>query len=298
MDLQIEELNPDVVGKKLGQKLFSPKGGLLLVMGAEIKQIHFRYFRDIGYRSVYVINEQGEATEAAGHLISDKLRATSPMTLKNIYMRLQSKDKSLVARGKKELSVLADDIINGVNVKITQPPDILDLKREEDYLYQHAINVAAYSVLIGQSLQYHQLKLFDLTLSALLANFGMQFIDSKILLKQGELDEDEFNEVKKHTILGFQHLSRKCNMKGLVSSVAVQHHERHDGSGYMKGMIGEEIHEYSRIVALTDFFDAYTSDRPHRRLNVIDEAVDYVKANIGRDFDPRIAEHFLRFFEL
>jgi putative two-component system response regulator len=87
-------------------------------------------------------------------------------------------------------------------------------------------------------------------------------------------------------------------MKGLVTVVCLQHHERWDGSGYLKGMVGEEIHEYSRIVALSDFFDAYTSDRPYRRMHTIEEAIAVIKEQDGRWFDPRVVKHFLRFFEL
>ncbi len=183
-----------------------------------------------------------------------------------------------------------------VNHKLDAPPDILDLKRQEDYLYQHAINVAAYSILIGQSMQYHQMKLFDLTLSALLHDFGMQLVDQEILDKPGELDESEYEEVKKHTYLGFQHLSRKCFLKGIVSAVALQHHERYDGSGYPNGISGDDTHEYSRIIAMCDFFDAYTSDRPHRQLHSIEDAVGYLMAQSGDEFDPNVIKHFMKYF--
>jgi len=298
MDLQIAELDASVIGERLGQKLFSPKGSLLLGMGAEIRDFHYRKIQEVGYRSLYLLQHgHADILDSSGHILSEKSRAAAPITLKNIYAKLLSKDKIEVSNGKKDLSALADSLIREVNVKMATPPDILDLKRGEDYIYQHAINVAAYSILLGQSLHYHQLKLFDLALASLLHDFGMLFINPEILQKPDSLDEAEIEEMRKHTILGFQHLGRNCFIKGTVTIVCLQHHERMDASGYPKGMMGEEMHEYAKVIALADFFDAYTSDRPWRRLHSIEDAISYLEEDAGKEFDERIVEKFLQFFQ-
>jgi HD-GYP domain-containing protein (c-di-GMP phosphodiesterase class II) len=294
--MRVVVLNQDAIGKKLGQKLYNSQGGLLLGKGTEIKEFHFSHIQQVGYKSVYVVDEFEADTDMTGHIISEKTRANTPIELKKIYQKLRSSNKITVSDGKKDLNEVAASLVRQVNYRLETPPDILDLKRQEDYLYQHAINVAAYAILIGQRLRYHQMKLFDLALSALLYDFGMQFIDQEILNKPGELNESEYEEVKKHTDLGFQHLSRKCFMKGVVSAVALQHHERYDGSGYPIGMSGDVIHEYSRIVAVCDFYDAYTSDRPHRQLHSIEDAVGYLKAQSDREFDPNVVRHFMEDF--
>jgi len=296
MSVQVVPLNQDTIGKKLGQKLYNSKGGLLLGNGTEIEDFHFSHIQKVGYKSIYVVDEHEASMDMNGHIISEKTRASFPMELKKIYKKLMSPSKITVSDGKKDLNKLADSLIKQVNHSVEAPPDILDLKRQEDYLYQHAINVTAYSILLGQRMQYHQMKLFDLALSALLHDFGMQFIDQKILDKPGELDGSEYEEVKKHTDLGFQHLSRKCFMKGIVSAVALQHHERYDGSGYPNDMSGDDIHEYSRIIAVCDFYDAYTSDRPHRQLHSIEDAVGYLMAQSGVEFDPNVIRNFMKYF--
>ncbi|RMF69096.1 MAG: HD-GYP domain-containing protein [Calditrichaeota bacterium] len=298
MSLEIHEVNAEIVGKRLGQKLYSSRGRLLLGMGAEIGSFHYQHIKETGYRSIYILTNHCEVLDSAGHIISDKLRASAPIMLREIYRKLQSNNKIEVSNGKKELSALADTLIQEVNIKMPSPPDIVDLKRQEDYLYQHAIDVAAYSILLGQSMQYHQLKLFDLAISALLCDFGMISVDKEILYKPAALDEAEFEKVKQHTIQGFQHLGRHCYFKGMVTIVALQHHERWDGTGYPNGLSGEDIHEYSQIVALADFFDAYTSDRPYRRLHTIQEALAYIEENAGQQFSPRVVKHFLGFFNV
>jgi len=298
MELGIQELTEGIIGKRLGQKLYSPRGSLLLGMGAEIKEFHFRKIREVGYQSIYVMN--GASTDvisSGGHVLSEKTRAGAPLVLKEIFDAFLSKDKVKISNAKKDLSALTDRLIREVDIKLQSPPDIVDLKRQKDYLYQHAINVAAYAIMIGESMQYHQLKLFDLTQAALLADFGMQYIDDDILYKPEALTDEEIEEMRKHTLLGFQHLGRNCFIKGMISVVALQHHERWDGSGYPKGSMGEDIHEYSRIIALADFFDAYTSDRPYRRLHSIQEAMEFINEQDGILFDSRVVRHFLRFFE-
>ena len=294
--MQVVALNQEAIGKKLGQKLFNSNGGLLLGKGTELKEFHFSHIQQVGYKSIYVVDELEADADIDVHIISEKIRASTPIELAKIYQKLMNPNKITISDGKKELNEMADSLVRQVNYRLEAPPNILDLKRQEDYLYQHAINVAAYAILIGQRMQYHQMKLFDLALSALLHDFGMQFIDQEILNKPGELDKSEYEEVKKHTNLGFQHLSRKCFMKGVVAAVALQHHERHDASGYPNGMSGDVIHEYSRIVAVCDFYDAYTSDRPYRQLHPIEDAIGYLMAQSDGEFDPNVVRHFMEYF--
>ncbi len=294
--MQVVALNQEAIGKKLGQKLFNSNGGLLLGEGTELKESHFSHIQQVGYKSIYVVDELEADADIDVHIISEKIRASTPIELAKIYQKLMNPNKITISDGKKELNEMADSLVRQVNYRLEAPPNILDLKRQEDYLYQHAINVAAYAILIGQRMQYHQMKLFDLALSALLHDFVMQFIDQEILNKPGELDKSEYEEVKKHTSLGFQHLSRQCFMKGVVAAVALQHHERHDASGYPNGMSGDVIHEYSRIVAVCDFYDAYTSDRPYRQLHSIEDAVGYLMAQANREFDPNVVKHFVGYF--
>ena len=257
MDLMIQELDSKVLGQRLGQKLYSPKGSLLLGMGAEIKEFHFRKIREVGYRSVYVLKgQESNVINSGGHVISEKLRASLPIELKDVYKRLLSKDKVTISNAKKQLSLLADKLIREVKVKMTSPPDLVDLKREGDYLYQHAVNVAAYAILIGQSIQYHQLKLFDLAYAALLADFGMQYVDESILYKPGELEEKEYEEMSKHTLLGFQHLSRHCFVQGLVTVSCLQPNERLDRSGYPTPLARKQRPESSKTLGTADFLYA------------------------------------------
>ncbi|MFQ5705957.1 MAG: HD-GYP domain-containing protein [bacterium] len=296
MELIIEELDSKLIGKKLGQNLYNSKGSLLLRKGAEIEMLHFAHLKSLGYQSVYVLNGNSADLDQDGEIISGHLRAKGPHELKGIFRKLLTDDRRQIATAKKEVFVLAENILKSVNLKKHEGSKILDLKRQGDYLCQHSINVAAYSILIGTCLSYHQLKLSDLAVAALLHDFGMLFIDESLLNKSTALTESESELIKEHTVKGFQHLGRNCSFKGLVTVVALQHHERYDGLGYPKGLVGEEPHEFSRIVALANFFDAYTSDRPYRRMHTIDAALQVIQDEVGTAFDPNLVQHFLKYF--
>jgi putative two-component system response regulator len=126
----------------------------------------------------------------------------------------------------------------------------------------------------------------------------MQFIEDAIINKPGPLNEREVEKMRNHTVLGFQHLGRHCFYKGLVTIVALQHHERWDGTGYTQKLAGNDIHEYSRIVAVADFLDAFTSDRPYRTLQPLSEALDYIRSQSNKEFDPRVVKHLLHYFRV
>ncbi|MFQ5750512.1 MAG: HD-GYP domain-containing protein [bacterium] len=297
MGVEIEELSPKVIGKKLGQNLYNPTGNLLLRKGVIIKPYYYNHFKKEGYRSIYLLNNHSNDIEATSHFLSDRLQATAPFSLKNIFRLLNLDDPQKATAAKSKLFALARSLLLNVNYNIQKLPKILDLKRHEDYLYQHSINVAVYAILIGHRLQYNETRLLNLVLAALLHDFGMLFVDNKIVNKSSQIEDAEFETIKAHTTKGFHHLFRKCSFDGLSALATVQHHERFDGTGYPKELSGKDIHEYSRIISLTDFFDAWTSDRPHRRLHTIDEAIEFIKNNEGKIFDPILAHTFVRLFE-
>ena len=295
--MKIVELSKDVLGQKLGKNLYNPNGNLLLRKGVEINPHYLGHFKKKGYKSIYLLNSDLEVNQSSSHLLSDRFLSTSPFVLKRIFRNLMADNKKKAWDAKNELIALVESILLNVNNRHQKVPKILDLKTQEDYLYQHSINVAAYSVLIGEKLKYPRAKLLSLVLASLLHDFGMLFIDNEIVNKASRLEKIELEKVREHTTMGFRHLIGPCSFDGLSSVASVQHHERFDGSGYPRKIEGEDIHEYSRIITLIDFFDAWTSDRPHRRLNSIDKTLDFIESDEGKVFDPKMVEAFLDIFE-
>jgi len=124
-------------------------------------------------------------------------------------------------------------------------------------------------------------------------DIGKMSIPNEVLHKKGALTQEEFEVMKTHTTKAHEYLKivdRKY-MKA-ADIIAYQHHEKWDGSGYPRGLKGEEIHLFGRIVALADVFDALTHKRVYKDAWSVDDAVNYIKEHKGTQFDPYIVEIF------
>jgi putative two-component system response regulator len=129
-------------------------------------------------------------------------------------------------------------------------------------------------------------------------DIGKIMIPKKLLHKQGKLTKDEFETMKEHTTKAhtlLQYSSRQ--LIKAASIIAHEHHERWDGNGYPRGLKGEEIHIYGRIVALVDVFDALTHERSYKTVWDIDKAIQYIYEQSGSHFDPQLVQIFKEHIE-
>ena len=131
-------------------------------------------------------------------------------------------------------------------------------------------------------------------MGAILHDVGKMNIPFEILGKPGKLTEEEFEMVKKHPEYGFQLLKNIHTVSLHVAHCAYQHHERIDGSGYPRGLKGDEIHELGKIIAVADVFDAVTSNRVYRNAMLPHEGLEILYAGAGNQFEVSIVEAFRR----
>lgn len=123
-------------------------------------------------------------------------------------------------------------------------------------------------------------------------------IPDAILQKPGELSQKEFETMKRHTTIGAQMLAGSASpVLQLAEKVALCHHERWDGSGYPRGLVGEAIPEAARIVSIVDVYDALTHDRVYRPAFAEDVALSMMRAGQGTQFDPGLLALFFANFE-
>jgi hypothetical protein len=133
-----------------------------------------------------------------------------------------------------------------------------------------------------------------LRLAVPMHDIGKVGISDAILKKRGKLDPDEFEIMKTHTAIGYKLLARFHRpVLDVAAAVAHEHHEKWDGSGYPRGLRGEEISIYGRIVAIVDVYDALTSNRVYRGAMAGDGALDILRAGRGAHFDPELLDVFL-----
>jgi putative two-component system response regulator len=124
-------------------------------------------------------------------------------------------------------------------------------------------------------------------------DIGKIGIPDAILLKPGKLTPEEFEIIKTHTVIGAKILEGDdSDILSMARDIVLGHHEKWDGSGYPFARAGESIPVSARIVALADVFDALTSERPYKMAWPLARAVEYIKANAGKHFDPELVDVF------
>lgn len=157
--------------------------------------------------------------------------------------------------------------------KIINTPDLIKeiyrasilLKLEEDYTVSRLINTLVYALKIGQGMGYSKKQLLELGLSALLYDVGMFKIPESIIKKASKLTDPEVALIRKHPEMGRAILSPFKKTLPWLPRVAYEHHERENGEGYPRGIKGEEICEYAKIVGIVDTYEAMIHNRPHRK---------------------------------
>ncbi|PID77292.1 MAG: two-component system response regulator [Deltaproteobacteria bacterium] len=158
----------------------------------------------------------------------------------------------------------------------------------------HLLRMSKITELMARSLGFsdHKCELF--LYASPMHDVGKVAIPDAVLLKKGALDEDEWKIMRSHTWLGAEILgSYDSDIMRLASEMALYHHEKWDGTGYPHGLSGENIPVSARIVALSDVFDALTSKRPYKEAWPVEDAVEFLKAQSGRHFDPALLKIFL-----
>lgn len=165
--------------------------------------------------------------------------------------------------------------------------------RDEDTA-SHTIRVGLYSKILADIFLQDEEDRKSIFYAAPLHDIGKIGIPDAILLKPGALTPEEFRHMKDHTLIGHSILKEFKNPAlAMGAEIALSHHEHFDGKGYPQGLSGRDIPLSGRILAITDVFDALTSERPYKNAWHPDRAFDYIREQRGLHFDPEIADAFL-----
>lgn len=158
----------------------------------------------------------------------------------------------------------------------------------------HIWRMAGYSGELGRRFGWSVTQAKQLEFAAPLHDTGKIGIPDAILKKPGKLDANEWEVMKTHAQIGYDILSKnKTELFQLAAEIALNHHERWDGSGYPNGLSGQDIPESARIVAIADVFDALTMKRPYKAAWSIDKAVAEMQRGSGTHFDAQLLDCFL-----
>ncbi len=167
----------------------------------------------------------------------------------------------------------------------------------DDVTGEHTRRVGRNAAAIAYALGWPEDEVHLLYTAARLHDVGKIGVSDTILLKPGKLTQDEFKQMRNHTVIGARILSNgRSRLLHMAEEIALTHHERWDGEGYPLKLSGEAIPEAARIVAVADVLDALTHKRPYKRAWSVEEALAEVERGRGSHFDPRVVDACLALF--
>jgi len=291
-------------GDILATEVLDLKGRVLLKKGNVLDDYFISKIEEHHVQSVY-ITDHVDDIETLKDVVSPLVRLKAIDAVRKLYIEFvaQTTVESMYAGSKDYLNenphilkimLAADELTDEIFMNPKARIEMVNIKSKHGYMYEHAVSVAVLSLLLGMDLNLKEQELGILVLASLLMDIGNGYVDSDILEKNIPLSDEEIENIRQHPKLSYDFLTHKTQLNPITRHIILQHHERLDGSGYPNGIKDKEIHPLTRIIAITDTYDALTSDRPYRPGYSPNEALEMIMSNAGTLFDFEYAQLFAR----
>lgn len=186
------------------------------------------------------------------------------------------------------------EIVDTLDTNINTMPMILKYMPEQYTTHNHSTNVAFFAAILAHKIKMNKKEIFDLTYAALMHDIGKIRIDSVILNKPSYLQEDEYELVKQHSLIGYEILEKNGVISQFILNGVKHHHERLDGTGYPNQLRGKVIPKAARIIGMCDVFDALTTKRTFRKNYTSFEALILMKRDMRTQFDEGLIDIFIQ----
>ncbi len=288
--ITIEQLEPGMV---VGKPFYGYMGGAMLQPGFVLTRTVIDRLLEQKYSGIYIEDDLSKGIEIAD-IVSGEVKNNVTTAVRRLITNMEMGKDTHFDSDMKQLSKYLNKLVDEILSSDVTVVNIVDIKEFDLYTYQHSVNVCVLSCLLGVVLSLQRSELYYLALAAIMHDVGKILIEKEILNKPGKLSEEEFAAIQQHPLHGFNILRKKGVFPGVVLSAVVQHHERYDGSGYLNGKKGREIHRYAQIIAVVDVYDAITSVRPYHDAILPSEAYEFILGNAGRGFSTEIVDIFTK----
>ncbi len=266
-------------------------GAILLTSGTVLNRYNILSLRNLGVKFLDIYqnkNKQDEYLVVNNDCFTEKYKKFADKT-KAIFYNARFGKKLVICEIGEIANEMLEEIVKNNNILSR----LRQIQEDDDYTFQHSIDVCLLATMIGKWLGYSAAELKQLSLAGLFHDIGKVKVPDQIINKPGKLTESEFDFVKNHTILGYNLLNETVGISKNVAIGALQHHEREDGSGYPLRLKSEKIHEYAKIIAVCDIYDAMTAERVYKGKHSPFLVVEQIFSDSFDILDPRIANVFI-----
>lgn len=238
-------------GMRLNKNIYSPSGVLVLPAFTLLTRKEL----DMLGEFEIVLHDDDVEDESILQLVNAAIKE-----MKQLFEKLQYSDRIPYHDYRQKLIPIVQRLSQYMELK----PFLTHFERYDEYTYRHSIGVALLSEKIGKIVGVKEEELQELMIAGLLHDIGKAKVPVAVMNKPGKLTPEEFEQVKSHTVLGYEIIKNTSDTTPRQAIVALQHHEREDGSGYPLGLKGGEIDQFSKIVGIADIFHAMISKRVYK----------------------------------
>jgi len=278
-----------VEGSVLARPVINSSGQILLQAGVHMTASYIVRLMAMGYDVLFIQDDRLEDVEL--HMtITGQTREVAYKTIENVSKFIECGDVSSlkVSSVRNAIQHMLNDLLYSKDIL----GNLSEIQGYDDYTFHHSINATIIALVLGMASGYSESKLLEFGMGVLMHDIGKIQVPESILNKKTPLMEEEFEEIKRHSTFGFEILRKNQDFSLLSAHVAFQHHEKWVGSGYPRGLKGNEIHEYGKLGALADVYEALTSKRVYRKAIEPNEAYEYMVSQSDKHFDPQAIEIF------
>jgi len=276
-------------GSVVARPIYTLDGVVLLSAGTRLTREHREKLRNYGITEIFI-----EDSFSEGLNIPEIIKEEVITEVKCQVKKLMSSPSAKVSVDVKKVGEIVERLISNILSNEQIVASLCDVRSTDEYTFSHSVNVSVISIVTGIGLGMKGETLQNLGIGALLHDVGKVRIDDAILKKPTSLTGAEYEEVKRHTVYGYEILKNSEGISDDACDIALSHHERLDGSGYPRKLKGRDIQVPTRIVAIADVYDALTTDRVYRRRMMPHDVLDYMLSLGGRQFDKNILDTFVR----
>ena len=276
------------LGELLAADVYNDKGVVLISKNTVINGFLKEKLLDIGIRDIYIY---ADASDDNAALSEFKTNYTDAL------LRIKSFVNDIAA-GKQLDYGKVIHATKQIQIKINENSSILkclqEIRNVDEYTYTHCLNTAFYSMLIAKWMNFTERGISKVIQAGLLHDIGKTQIPVEILNKRGILTRDEFECVKKHTVLGYQILESLGDVDPDIKWAVLHHHERIDRSGYPFRAAPDDVGIFAKIIAVADVFDAMTSDRSYKKRVTPFDAFEMYQTVGVSIFETKVLRTFIK----
>lgn len=291
--MRLEYINRVRENEILGKSILTNDGKILLRAGIKLSRAYIEKLNELGVFYIYVEDDRLEDVQVEDEKLTE-LKQCTMKSMNNILRNIHDFNGKQV---KDTLGTIEDMIEYIINIGDVNK-SLYDIQTYDNYTYMHSLDTCIMSTFLGMSSSFNEFEIKELGIGAILHDVGKTKVPISIIGKKGKLTNEEFDEVKKHTLYGGEILRKNYNISGSIIKIVEQHHERADGRGYPYGLKTEEISKFAKIVCISDVYDAVSNDRCYRKKFSPNEAYELILGGAGTIFDCDIVDKFKNTFAI